>query len=344
MKFKALFYFAITLALSISCLAVKASDKPTAGGIYSLETIDLGGVKQTILITSKDISKPILLFVHGGPGFSEMALIRKYNSDLDKHFIVVNWDQRGTNLSYHADIPKASMTMEQIVADAHELTLKLKQRFGKKKIFLMGHSWGSAVGIRLADKYPGDYYAYIGVGQAVNLLDNERIAMQFATKMAQQAHNQKAIDELKSISPYPSPAFTIKQLMINRNWLNYYGGEVYKHHNADEIFKGITDGRNPLYDVKRSDAGNTLSMETLWMPLMKTDFPRTIPALKLPVYFILGEHDYNVSYELAEQYLKKLKAPEKHLILFNNSAHLIPFEEPQRFVQELAKISKTAVK
>src|ERR1700743_3377283 len=138
---------------SIDCQAFAPVGRKASDSIYSLESIDLGGVKQTILITGKDRSKPVLLFLHGGPAFSEMALVRKYDRDLDKHFIVVNWDQRGTNLSYDPSIPKSSMTMEQIVADGHELIGLLKKRFNRKKIFLLGHSFGSAVGMYLASKY-----------------------------------------------------------------------------------------------------------------------------------------------------------------------------------------------
>ena len=329
----------ITVLCSLNCKAATAV-KP--GSIYSLENINLGGIRQTILITGKDSTKPILLFVHGGPAFSEIALVRKYDRDLDNYFTVVNWDQRGTNLSYSPSTPRASMNMNQIVADAHELVSLLKKRFHHNKIFLLGHSWGSTVGMILASKYPGDFYAYIGVGQVVNMQDNERVSLEFAMQMAQKENNKKAIAELKGILPYPSPKSTLQQLYTSRKWMTYYGGEVYGHHDASTIFAGVADGKNPLYDMKKVDAGNVLSMETLWGPFMKTDFPHTVPELKIPVYFLLGKHDYNVPYMLAEDYLKKLKAPAKKLVLFDNSAHLVPFEEPKKFVEVMAGIvSKT---
>jgi pimeloyl-ACP methyl ester carboxylesterase len=329
----------ITVLCSLNCEAATAV-KP--GNIYSLENINLGGTRQTILITGKDSTKPILLFVHGGPAFSEIALVRKYDRDLDNYFTVVNWDQRGTNLSYSASTPRSSMNMNQIVADAHELVSMLKKRFHRNKIFLLGHSWGSAVGMILASKYPRDFYAYIGVGQVVNMQDNERLSLQFAMQMAQKENNKKAIAELKGILPYPSPKSTLKQLYTSRKWMTYYGGEVYRHHDVSTIFAGVADGKNPLYDMKKVDAGSVLSMETLWAPFLRTDFPRSIPELKIPVYFLLGKHDYNVPYVLSEDYLKKLKAPAKKLVLFDNSAHLVPFEEPKKFVEVMAEIaSKT---
>ena len=324
---------------SFDCYALMAGNRKTADSIYSLEKIKLGGVGQTILITGKDLSKPVLLFVHGGPAFSEIGLVRKYDQDLDKYFIVVNWDQRGTNLSYSPSIPKESMTMNQIVADGHELVALLKKRFHRKKIFLLGHSWGSAVGLILASKYPQDFYAYIGVGQVVNMQDNERVSLQFAMQMAAKDHNEKAIAELNAILPYPSPKSTLQQLYTSRKWMTYYGGEVYGHHDASTIFAGVANGKNPLYDLKKTNAGTQFSMETLWAPFLNIDFPHTIPELKIPVYFLLGKHDYNVPYMLAEDYLKKLKAPSKKLILFENSAHLPPFEEPKKFVEVMAGIA-----
>jgi pimeloyl-ACP methyl ester carboxylesterase len=342
---KVTFLFLTLAALSLNyayCRAFTRGIIKAADSIYSQEKINLGGVPQTILITGKDRSKPVLLFVHGGPGFSEIALVRKYNRDLDKYFIVVNWDQRGTNLSYSPSIPKASMTMEQIVADGHELVGLLKKRFNRNKIFLLGHSWGSAVGMVMASKYPQDFYAYIGVGQVVNMQDNERVSTRFAVQMAEKENNKKAISELKAIMPYPSPKSTLQQLYTSRKWMTYYGGEVYGQHNANTTFAGIDNGKNPLYDPKKTDAGNTLSMETLWGPFLKIDFPRSIPELKVPVYFLLGKHDFNVPYMLAQDYLKKLKAPSKKLVMFEHSAHVPPFEEPRKFAEVMAKIALTA--
>jgi pimeloyl-ACP methyl ester carboxylesterase len=304
--------------------------------------VKLGGVSQTILITGKDRTKPILLFLHGGPAFSEMALVRKYDIDLDKYFIVVNWDQRGTNLSYNPSIPKSSMTMEQIVADGYELITLLKKRFNRNKIFLLGHSFGSAVGMYLASRHPQDLYAYIGVGQVVNMQDNERLSLQFAIQKARKENNKKAISELEAILPYPSPTSTLQQLYCSRKWMTYYGGQIYGQHDAQSTLCGVADGKNPLFDPEKFSQGMDFSMKTLWVEFLKTDFASTIRELKIPVYFLLGKHDYNVPYKLAVGYLEKLKAPSKGLILFDKSAHVPFFEEPQKFIRVMAEIaSKT---
>jgi pimeloyl-ACP methyl ester carboxylesterase len=336
MKNLAFLVFLIAISYSGNCQTIA---KPHH--IHSLEKVKLGGLSQTILITGEDTTKPVLLFLHGGPAFSEMALVRKYNRDLDKYFVVVNWDQRGTNLSYDPSIPTSSMTIERIVDDAKELIGLLKKKFHRNKIFLLGHSWGSAIGIMLANKYPRDLYAYIGVGQVANMQDNEKVSLAYALRMAEKAHNIKAVAELKAILPYPSPNSTLSQLYTSRKWMDYYGGEVYKKHGPEELFDGIANGKNQLYDLKKSDAGLKLSMEMLWAPFMKIDLPHSVPELKIPVYFLLGKYDFNVPYTLAVSYLQKLKAPVKKIVLFNNSAHFIPFEEPRKFVKVMAQIAST---
>lgn len=126
------------------------------------EKLELGGVNQQIFLRGKDSTDPVLLILHGGPGFSEFAYFRSFNKDLENKFVVVNWDQRGTHLSYNDSIEEKSMTFDQIVGDAHELIGKLKTRFRKNKIFLLAHSAGTITGVKYALRYPEDLYDISG--------------------------------------------------------------------------------------------------------------------------------------------------------------------------------------
>jgi proline iminopeptidase len=308
--------------------------------IYSLENINLGGIRQTILVTGKDTSKPLLLIVHGGPGFNEMAMFLKYNSDLNNHYLMVNWDQRGAGFSYSPTISKQSMNPEQFVSDAHQLVGLLKKRFHRKKLFLLGHSWGTYIATRLASMYPDDFYAYIGIGQIVNMMDNEKVSLQFTLRKAKETRNKKAIAELSPIAQrYPSANADLKDLYTARKWLSYYGGAVWGYHDYSSIYNKVADGKNPLYDTLKSDKGTQFSMETMWPYLLKIDLSKTVKSLKIPVYFMLGKHDFNAPYTLAENYFKTLNAPYKKLILFEHSAHLPPFEEPNKFNRVMAIIA-----
>ena len=325
-------------ALFISCNGKKENDNSIAKS-PSIEDsttlpqyIELGGLKQAVRIAGADTTNPVLLLLHGGPGFTEMALFSEYNKDLEKKFIVVNWDQRGAGLSYHDSIPKSTMNIEQFVNDAHELVTWLKQKYKKEKIYLLGHSWGSVLGVNLVQRYPEDFYAYVGVGQGVNLFENESISFKFTFDTAIAEKNEEAIRELKAIQQrYPPNAVAqLEDLKVQRKWLGYYGGAIYGQPNADKIFSRIQMSDNPLYDAEKADAGNNFTFPLMFDELMGVDLKKSALKLEVPVYFITGRHDYNTPFELVEDYVKVLEAPHKEIIWFENSAHWIPFEEPEK--------------
>ena len=305
----------------------------TKDSIALLEYIELGNLKQAVHIASDDTNNPVLLLLHGGPGFTEMALFSEYNKDLEKNFIVVNWDQRGAGLSYTNNIPDSTMHIQQFVNDAHELVIWLKKKYKKEKIFLLGHSWGSVLGINLIQRYPEDFYAYVGVGQGVNMFDNERLSFKFAFDAAIADKNEEAIKELKSIQKrYPPHGIArLGDLKIQRKWLGYYGGAIYGQPNADKIFSRIKMKKNPLYDAEKAQAGNDFTFPILLDELMRVNLTKSAPKLEIPIYFITGRHDYNTPSILVENYVKVLEAPHKEIIWFENSAHWIPFEEPEKF-------------
>ena len=304
-----------------------------ADSISIVEKINLGGIEQTVMIHGSHAYNPLLLIVHGGPGFPESYLFRTYNRILEKDFLVVYWDQRGAGLSYSPNIPPESMTLYQIVEDAHELVTILKDRYHKNKIYLMGHSWGSAVGLTLIKKYPNDFYKYVGIGQVVDMAQNEKLSYQYTLDAAIKDNNKEAITELQKIkSNYKKDIPNdINALHIQRKWLDYYGGATYGERNADKIFRGITAEEYALYDKNKSEESQNFSMKYLWSEVMKINFLKTATELKVPVYFFTGKHDYNAVCKLVEEYYKVLKAPYKEIVWFENSAHFIPFEEPEKF-------------
>jgi len=295
--------------------------------------IELGGLKQAVRVVGDDTDNPVLLLLHGGPGFTEMALFSEYNKDLEKKFIVVNWDQRGAGLSHTTNIPDSTMTLEQFVNDAHELAAWLKNKYNKDKIYVLGHSWGSILGVNLVQRYPEDFYAYVGVGQGVNVFDNESLSFKFTLEKAIADKNEEAIKELKGIEKrYPPHGNAqLEDLKIQRKWLGYYGGAIYCERNANKIFSRIKMENNPLYDAEKAQAGNDYSFPMLFDELMRVNLMKSAPKLEVPVYFINGRHDYNTPVILVEAYAELLDAPYKEIIWFENSAHWIPFEEPEKF-------------
>lgn len=344
-KLRKIFLFMIILALPNFIQAKPRNQGSKADTIHSLERVMLGNVKQTILITGRNThANPILLLLHGGPGFSELRFFRSYNADLDSSFTVVNWDQRGTGLSYDERIPVSTMTLEQLIEDAHQLIGLLKKRFGKDKVFLAGHSWGSLLGISIAQRYPEDIRAYIGIGQVVSMRENEKKGLVYAIKMAEEAHNAEALLELRQLEgkyPHTGPS-GLDALFIQRKWLLYFGGVVHGKRNYRDIFMGITASENKLYIDSLSAAGEMFSISNLWSTLLNADLFKSIPKIKVPVYFIAGRFDYNTNSALVEKYYRFLNAPGKKLIWFEKSAHIMPFEEPEKF-NEVMKALKAAV-
>jgi len=299
--------------------------------IASLERVTLGGVKQWVLIRSHNVDNPILLILHGGPGQSEMVFAHKFEQNLEKHFLVVNWDQRGTGKSFSIRIPKESMTIEQFVADAHELILNLRERFRKEKVILVGHSWGAILGVLLAQKFPELISAYVGIGQAVNVTENERISHQFTLQQAKLENNKKAIRQLMKVEPpYTN---NLRQLNIQRRWLGKYGGALYGQKSLRPLIKIMFQAPEyTIRDVIKLGMGGMFTLTSLWEKIVnEIDFLKTATKLAVPVYIISGKYDYNTPFELAEKYYQKLQAPKKEFIWFEKSAHSPNYEEAEKF-------------
>ncbi len=313
---------------------------PAPGGINQLEQISLGGVRQWISIRGANPKAPVLLFLHGGPGSANLAKLRLQTPELEQHFVVVNWDQPGAGKSAPPGFDYRQLSIEQMVSDSHELVTSLEARFGVKKIYLLGFSWGTILGLSLVARYPQDFLAYIAVSQEVEPAEAERISLEFTRQQAQQAGNLAAISELSAIDPAYSSADWYSQLMDERKWLLQYGG-VY--HNAfsytHEIWLMLKAHEYSLAEVGLWPGRSSASLKQLWPEVMGVNFFETVPSVDCPITFFVGRFDYNAPAQLTEAYYQELAAPAgKQLIWFENSAHDIFYDEPQRLEQEILAI------
>src|ERR1700733_4716747 len=218
------------------------------GGINELKAVDLGGIKQWISVRGNDRANPILLFIHGGPGAPMMPESWTFQRPWEDFFTVVQWDQRGAGKTFSAANrqPDASMSIARMQADAEQLIEWLKATYGIKKIFVMGHSWGSVLGLRVAQHHPEWLYAYIGVGQVVNSLRNEAVGYQQTLAQAEAIGNEQAIRELKAIAPYPEADVTklVPKVYVERKWNAALGGMWY---GKSEDIGGQLRGLSPDY-------------------------------------------------------------------------------------------------
>jgi pimeloyl-ACP methyl ester carboxylesterase len=333
---------ALLLALALGWRAVmqgrvkRATAINTAGGVESLERVTLGGVGQWLLIRGVDRSNPVLLHLHGGPGSADISIARFFDAGLIEHFTVVHWDQRGAGKSFDPDIPPESMIREQFVLDTRDLASMLSERFGVAKIYLVGHSWGSEIGALAASRYPELFHAYVGVGQVVEKVEQERISYRFALERAREAGNPQAIRELEKIGPPPYDG--VPELLVQRKWLERFGG-VTRSEEAKFpalIERALSSPDYSLFDAVRFFRGQSFSSARLWDERVETNLFEQAPRIEVPVYFFAGRHDYNTPSELAERYYQALDAPRgKHFIWFEGAGHMLPYEVPDEYARAL---------
>ena len=321
-------------ALGLAVLALlPAATAPIEGAnaIAALERVSLGGVEQTILLRGSDRTKPVLLYVHGGPGFAQLPLAPGYSDQLERHFVVVHWDQRGAGASC-AGTDFASLTRERIVADALELSERLAKRFGGR-IFLLGHSWGSAVGALAVQRRPDLFLAYVGLGQLVNGRRNEELSYQFVVDEAKRRGDAAALAELAPIHP---PYQMGRGLEVQRRWLAAYGGSIYATEHAREALPAALFGREYTLATRlRYFSCLRSSLDRLFAGLDDFDAIAQIPRLEVPVFLFSGRHDWNTPYPLVEEWAAALEAPHVEIVWFDEAGHFVPIEAPEAFQRAL---------
>ena len=309
---------------------------PASGGINRLEQVELGGVRQWISIRGTDIHNPVLLFLHGGPGSANLAKLRQQVPELEQHFVVVNWDQRGAGKSGSIGFDYSKLSVKQMVSDAHELVTYLEFRFGVEKIYLMGFSWGTVIGLSLADQYPEDFHAYISISQLVNVADGERLSLEYVQQMAGEAGNMRAVAQLAGIDPAYHSTDWFRQITTERKWLLQYGGVYHTATSySHEILSMLKAHEYSLAEVASWPGRSSASLKQMWSELMGVNFSETVPNVHFPIYFFVGRFDYNAPGQLTQAYFNQLDAPAgKRLVWFDNSAHDLFFDEPDKLVQE----------
>ncbi len=310
---------------------IDAQGKTVESSIAEVIYVPINGIDQYLIIRGNDDSKPILLMLHGGPGSPQAHLNLLHNKELEKHYVVVNWDQRAAGGSYYDNISEESMTVEQFVDDTKAVADYLQERFEQEKIFLLGHSWGSYFGMRSIHAYPEEFYAYVGIGQVSDQRKSEMLSYEYVLDMAKEANNIKAIDDLEAIGypengVYKDPA---KSLQVQRKWVTEYGGAMYGKTSKDFFdvmlkplfyFEPYTI-QNKMNYVK----GMMFTQKLIWEQMVSEQLIDVVQEVKVPVYILHGVHDYQTIYSEAKIYIDSLKAPSKTFIAFENSAHLVPY-------------------
>ncbi|MEC0092068.1 alpha/beta fold hydrolase [Paenibacillus macquariensis] len=303
--------------------------------IASLEKQLIGGVEQWLLIRGHDRNNPILLWIHGGPGGAQIGFGRQYSSDLEKDFVVVNWDQRGAGLSYAKTISKNSMTIDRMVDDLIEIVQGLCRRFHQQKIYLLGHSWGTILALFAVKRHPELFHGYFAISQVVNMRENERISYEFALRSAKDTSNTKAFSQLSELGPPPWNKLSHDH--VHNKWLQKFGGGIFHDGNVmNLLIKPLMRGSEyRFFDIIKWTRGQLFSMNALQKELLELDLLNEVEEIKVPIAFCCGRYDYTAPSELAEGLYKAIQAPDKRWVWFENSAHSPIIEEQDLFVQSI---------
>jgi pimeloyl-ACP methyl ester carboxylesterase len=289
--------------------------------------VPINGVKQGMIIKSKDVRNPVLLYLHGG--MPDYFLTQKYPTGLEDYFTVIWWEQRGSGMSYRAGMPP--VTVEQLISDTLAVTNYARQRFGKDKMYLMGHSGGTFIGIQAAARAPELYEAYIGVAQMSNQLKSEQLAYDYMLAQFKANGSADMVRKLEA-APVTMTNGTPEAYRAVRDQAMHRLG-IGTTHDMRSILSGIVLPSWESRDYTLSEKVTTwrakaaAGVSIVWDTVLATDLTKQVPELRIPVYFFSGKYDYTVNSTLAKNYFEQLKAPVKGFYTFEQSAHSPIFEE-----------------
>jgi pimeloyl-ACP methyl ester carboxylesterase/membrane protease YdiL (CAAX protease family) len=304
--------------------------------VAEVKYVRLGGVDQWVMIRGENVANPPLIVLHGGPGMSEMGFFRHFNAPLERHFTVVHWDQRGTGKSFDRNIPRSSMTLDQFVADLDELVDIVRRRFGKEKVAILGHSWGSALGAIYAARFPEKVSVYVGAAQIGDSGAGESVSYSFGLAEAERRRDDKALKKLRAIGPPPYPA--AKNVFVERTVVSRMDGQMrlgilWK---AGRALFGRPE--SSIFDLPNLLRGFGFTLDAMWAEVSKLNLLKLVPVLKMPVVIFVGRRDHWVPPETSVAYFDALIAPSKRLVWFEHSGHEAFVDEPEKFNSTMVEL------
>lgn len=314
----------------------------TPNGIQEHYATPIGGVKQWLTIRGHDRANPVILFVHGGPASPSTTSMWQFQRPWEEYFTVVDWDQRGAGKTYAEAAPeqiKPTLTIDRYVDDAIEVAEHLRTRLGQPKVILMGHSWGTIVALKAALKRPDLFHAYVGIGQIINQVENEKISFDYGLAQARAHGNAEAVAALEAIAPYPGDSpITRERIIVARTWPQYYGG-LTAYRDDSRYYFGAARLSPEYSDADRCnvDKGSVLSLDPLLPQMLKVDF-NPVKRFPIPVVMFMGRHDYTTPTAPTDRWLKAVDAPFKQAVWFEHSAHMVPWEEPGKTLMTLVQV------
>jgi pimeloyl-ACP methyl ester carboxylesterase len=305
-----------------------ADGHPIAGSIARWEHPSIGGTRQWVLLYGRSVHNPVVLFLSGGPGGSEMENLLKFDEPLADRLTLAIWEQRGSGKSYPS-IDAAPLTVDRQVRDVAAVTDWLRERFDVPKVYLLGHSYGTILGVLAAQQHPERYYAYIGTAQMVATTENDRREYRALLEYATRTGDSGLANRLRG---WGEPPYAGQDVTRYTTIMAEVATKLEKPHldieHASNFFApqyGMLDKLNTLRGF--ADAGGLL-----YPQLRSIDFRRTVPTLSVPVFLVHGRYDHNAIPALARQWYRQLQAPTKDFRTIDRAAHGVLWDQAAQFV------------
>jgi pimeloyl-ACP methyl ester carboxylesterase len=334
-----LIVLAVALARPASTDPIVGADgEPLPGSIAELTRVEIGGRDLAMMIRGHRSENPVLLFLAGGPGGTEMGAMRRHLEALERHFVVVTWDQRGTGRSYGELDPTSTLTPQQAVSDTIEVTKYLRDRFGEDRIYLLGQSWGCILGVLAVGRRPELYRAYIGTGQMVSPRATDRIFYRDTLDWARQNGKDDVAGTLTDIGPPPYESILDYEPALS------YEHEVYPYDRSrnSEGEGGFSENlfveEYTLLQQVHNLGAFLDTFSVLYPQIQHIDLRESAAELDVPVYLIQGRHEARGRAVLADRWFRSLSAPRKRMLVLGTSGHRPLFDQPQRFARVMADI------
>jgi pimeloyl-ACP methyl ester carboxylesterase len=308
---------------------VGATGEVVPGSVAEAGYMRLGGLEQWVMIRGENVANPLLLVLHGGPGFSDTAFLRYHTPQLERSFTVVYWDQRGTGRSYQPTILRSSMTVAQFMADLDELVGVVLKRFAKDKVTILGHSWGSALGVLYAARFPEKVAVYVGVAQVGNWEAGEVASYARAVAEAERRGNRLVLRKLSTIGP---PPHSVDDVFVERTCALRANGDLKPKTlwNMTRMLLGAPEAS--ILDLRATIRAFRFSMDSMWPEVSRLNLTDAVPTLEVPVVIMLGCRDPWIPVDTSIAYFDVLRAPSKKLVWFEDSGHEPFVDEPSKFV------------
>lgn len=311
---------------------VDGAGEPVPGSIAELTEVDVNGHDLTVLIRGHSVDNPVLLFLAGGPGGSEMGSMRNHLPELEEYFTVVTWDQRGAGTSYDELDPTDTITLDGYVDDTIDVTNHLRDRFGQDRIYVLGNSWGTTLGVLAVQQHPELYRAFIGTGQMVSQLESDTIIYEDTLVWAQTTGRTDLVADLlaNGAPPYDD--------MLDYATANGHEQDVYAYdHSVNDEGQGQMSENLVADEYTLIDEVHVLGafMDTfaaLYPQLQDIDFRRTATEFDVPMFFVQGAHEADARAEVFADWYPMIDAPIKDLTVLDTSGHRALFEQPDEFV------------